>query len=103
MSQAAPLLTVDFYIPAIFFLVVWSSVVVLMLTQRLKRGLTDHIGQLAQRMADTQFPEGLFPGLERVCQEILREDRSLQDLSERTERFRRRLADSTPFLGVRRT
>lgn len=103
MSQAAPLLTVDFYIPAIFFLVVWSSVVVLMLTQRLKRGLTEHISQLAQQMADTQFPEGLFPGLERVCQEIQREDRSLQDLRERTERFRRRLADSTPFLGVRRT
>lgn len=101
-TQAAPLLTVDFYIPAIFFLIVWSALVVMIFTQRLKRGLTEHISQLAQQMADTQLPEGLFPRLEQLCQDVLQEDRGLQDLSDRTSRFRRHLADSTPFLGVRR-
>jgi hypothetical protein len=53
-------------------------------------------------MVESRMAEGLFPGLEAVCQEIVLEDRMLTSLLERTSEFRRHLADSTSFLGGQR-
>ena len=99
MAQAEPLLAVDFYIPALIFLVLWSGLLVLCFTRQLRRGLSDRIHHLAQTMVETRITEGLFPGLEVICHEIVQEDRALSELHERTSDFRRHLADSTSFLG----
>jgi hypothetical protein len=101
-TRAEPLLAVDFYIPAFIFLLLWSGVLVLSFTRRLRRGLSGRIHRLAQSMADSRISEGLYPGLDIVCQEVEQEDRLLTELLERTSEFRRHLADSTAFLGGQR-
>jgi hypothetical protein len=101
-SEAAPLLAVDFYIPAVLFLVLWSGLLVMIFVWNLRQGLSDRIHQLAQSMVETRISEGLFPSLEAACHEIAQEDRSLTELLEQTSRFRRHLAESTAFLGSQR-
>jgi hypothetical protein len=96
------LLTVDFYIPAIIFLVLWSGFLVLSFTWQLRRGLSARIHALAQTMVDCRISEGLFPALEQTCDQIHGDNRVLMDLLERTSDFRRRLADATSFLGSQR-
>jgi hypothetical protein len=101
-AEAEPLLAVDFYIPAVLFLVLWSGLLVMIFIWNLRQGLSERIHQLAQSMVETRISEGLFPSLEAACHEIAQEDRSLTDLLEQTSRFRRHLADSTAFLGSQR-
>jgi ABC-type multidrug transport system fused ATPase/permease subunit len=101
-AEAEPLLAVDFYIPAVLFLVLWSGLLVMIFIWNLRQGLTERIHQLAQSMVETRISEGLFPSLEAACHEITQEDRSLTELLEQTSRFRRHLADSTAFLGSQR-
>ena len=101
-AEAAPLLTVDFYIPAVLFLVLWSGLLVMIFIWNVRQGLSERIHQLAQSMVETRISEGLFPSLEAACHEITQEDRSLTELLEQTSRFRRHLADSTAFLGSQR-
>jgi energy-coupling factor transporter ATP-binding protein EcfA2 len=101
-SEAEPLLAVDFYIPAVLFLVLWSGLLVMIFIWNLRQGLSDRIHQLAQSMVETRISEGLFPSLEAACHEIAQEDRSLTELLEQTSRFRRHLAESTAFLGSQR-
>jgi ABC-type multidrug transport system fused ATPase/permease subunit len=101
-AEAEPLLAVDFYIPAVLFLVLWSGLLVMIFIWNLRQGLSERIHQLAQSMVETRISEGLFPALEAACHEIAQEDRSLTELLEQTSRFRRHLADSTAFLGSQR-
>jgi len=99
MSQPEPLLTVDFYIPAVIFLVMWSAILVLSFTRRLRSGLSKRIHQLAQSMVETRISEGLFPSVDSVCQMVTDDDHRLTELLERTCRFRRELAEGVGFLG----
>ena len=101
-AQAEPLLAVDFYIPASIFLLLWSGILVLSYTWRLRRGLAAQIQRLAQSMVESRISDGLFPGLESACESIVKDDRALTELLERTSDFRRHLADSTSFLGGQR-
>ncbi|MDA1232572.1 MAG: hypothetical protein O2856_17510, partial [Planctomycetota bacterium] len=101
-SKNEPLLTVDFYIPATIFLIMWSAILVLSYTWRLRRGLSAQIHKLAQTMVETRISEGLFPAVDQVCQSIIDDDHRLTDLSERTSRFRRKLAEGVDFLGGQR-
>ena len=101
-AAAEPLLAVDFYIPAVLFLVLWSGLLVMIFIWNLRQGLSERIHQLAQSMVETRISEGLFPALEAACHEIAQEDRSLTELLEQTSRFRRHLAESTAFLGSQR-
>ncbi len=99
---AAPLLAVDFYIPAMIFLVLWSGLLVLGFTWQLRQGLSERIHLLAQSMVERRLLKGLFPALESACLEVLHEDRTVTELQGRTSEFRRHLADSTAFLGGQR-
>lgn len=100
-QEAEPLLTVDFYIPAVIFLLVWSGLLVLGFVWRLRRGLTSRIRELARTMAEQKLTQGLFPHLESICSAIVEDQRQLHALRERAGRFRRDLARSTSFLGSR--
>ena len=97
-----PLLTVDFYIPATIFLVMWSAILVLSYTWRLRRGLSKHIQKLARTMVETRISEGLFPSVDHVCESVITDDHLLTELLERPSRFRRELADGVQFLGGHR-
>lgn len=101
-DHAEPLLTVDFYIPAMIFLVMWSAMLVLSFTWRLRRGLSAEIHKLAQSMVETRISEGLFPAIDHVCQSVIEDEHRLKELLERTSRFRRELAEGVEFLGGQR-
>jgi energy-coupling factor transporter ATP-binding protein EcfA2 len=101
-SHSEPLLTVDFYIPATIFLILWSGILVLSYTWRLRRGLSARIHKLAQAMVETRISEGLFPSVDNICHSVIDDDHRLTDLLERTSRFRRDLAEGVGFLGGQR-
>jgi 50S ribosome-binding GTPase len=100
-ESAGELLSVDFYIPALVFLIAWSGLLVLGFVWRLRRGLNRRIQELAQSMAEHTLTQGLFPRLEQTCARTIDDQRELAALTERTSRFRRDLAHSTSFLGSR--
>jgi len=103
-AKPEPLLTVDFYIPALIFLLIWSGLLVTMFTWKLRSGLTSRVETFARSMAESRLMHGLFPTLEATCQHIERDDQQLTSLLDQTESFRRNLADSSSgFLGGRRT
>jgi hypothetical protein len=101
-TEAAALLTIDFYIPALLFLLIWSGLLLVVFVGRLRSGLSVRIRSLAEELAETRLTEGLFRGLEEMCRRIQREDEALRDLTERAEYFRRRLVDSVGITGGRR-
>ena len=102
-SESKPLLTVDFYIPALIFLVIWSGFLVTMFTWKLRSGLTKRVQQFAQSMAESRLLHGLFPNLESTCQSVQQDSQTLTSLLDQTESFRHNLADTASgFLGHRR-
>ena len=100
--DAAPLLTIDFYVPATIFLILWSGLLVLNYTRRLQKGLASRINQLAQGMAEMRLVNGLFPSLEAEVREIIDDQTQLKKLAELNSSFRQRLATSASFLGGRK-
>ncbi|MDG2128544.1 MAG: GTPase domain-containing protein [Fuerstiella sp.] len=98
-----PLLEVDFYIPALIFLVIWSGFLVILFTWGLRRGLTSRIQKFAQSMAESRLLHGLFPKLEETCRHVVRDDQQLTTLLDQTTSLRRYIADSSVgCLGGRR-
>lgn len=63
------LLSTDFYIPAAIFFVLWSLVLVMLFTHRLRRGLKSEIDELAREMVEVRLSQGLFPQWEQACDE----------------------------------
>ena len=101
-AEAEPLLTIDFYIPALLFLVIWSVVLVVMFTSGLRRHLRRRVRDFAESMAGTTLMHGLFPSLEETCHRIEADNELLSQLLDDTRSFRRRLAGVAPALGGRR-
>ena len=103
LGEEQELFSVDFYIPALIFLVLWSGLLVTMFTWRLRRGLSRRIHDFAQSMAESRLVHGLFPQLEATCNHVNSDHRSMLALLEQTTRFRKSLADGTSsLLGGRR-
>lgn len=98
-THAEPLLTVDFYIPAAIFLVLWSGLLVFGFIWQLRQGLETRIQGLAESIVSRHMSDGLFPELEVCCEGIFTDDLMLSELLEDVSGFRRRLADLTSFLG----
>ena len=96
----AKLLTIDFYIPALIFLIIWSVILVTAFSARLRKGLKGRIEEFAESTADSQLLHGLFPALESTCEQISKDDQKLTSLLNQTTNFRNDLADPTAgFLG----
>ncbi len=102
-TEAEPLLTVDFYIPALLFLLIWAVLLIVMFTAGLRRGLNQHIRGFAESMAGATLMHGLFPSLESCCQHIEHDNEQVSQLLEETQSFRRSLAGVPPRLGGRRS
>lgn len=99
---AVKALTFDFYVSAGVFFVLWSGLLVMLFTRRLRRGLRQKIDEMAQELAENRISQGLFPQLERTCRELERNGRRLESIAEATAELRRELAASGP-LGAQRT
>ena len=98
-QQAEPLLAVDFYIPALLFLVIWSAILVGSFTMGMRRSLNRRVRGFAKTMADSRLTQGLFPALEATCREIEADNEQVTRLLGETQAFRRILASVPPVLG----
>lgn len=99
--EGGKLLSTDFYIPAAGFFVLWSGLLVMAFTWRLRRGLQARVQALADDLAANRTSTGLFPALERACVTVDRDIREIRHLLDLTTDFRNRLADPANQLGGR--
>jgi hypothetical protein len=93
-----PLISADFYIHGAVYLLLWSWLLVLVFTGRLRRGLVARVTALARQMAELRVTSGLFPRLEATIVSIRNERERLEALSITTQELRREIAAS-PALG----
>jgi len=93
------LYTVDFYIPAGIFLLLWSGLLMLMYIRKCRRGLDQKIEALAQDLAESRFEGGLFPALEDAVHLIEHDRDSLKSMQQSADNLRHSLAlsDSGPL------
>src|SRR5690606_33756394 len=95
------ILASDFYIPAAVFLLLWTGLLVILFTRRLRRGLDRQIDALAAELVDRKLAGGLFPELQQLCDDTRRQRDRLEQLAERAEELRREIAGPAQ-LGVSR-
>ncbi len=95
------LISSDFYIHGGVFLVIWSAILVMVFTSRLRVGLVDRVGDLAQQMAQQRLANGLFPKLEHACQDLRIQREQLAALGAQTAALRRELPASTGLGNAR--
>jgi len=88
----SPVLGLDFYLTAGFWLLLWCLILLAILTRRLRRRLRREIDRL---VADWQSPSaasGLFSHLENQCRRATQFRRNLDALDEQINQLRRQLA-----------
>ena len=96
----APLLAIDFYISAGVFLVLWSGVLVMAFSGKMRNGIKSRVEDLAEELAQGRFAGGLFPRLEQSCREIELSRARLDGIATSTAALRSQVAAS-PALGSR--
>lgn len=94
-DPAVKILSMDFYVSAGLFFLLWSVVLVMSFSRRLKRGLQSEISAMASEMAEQKLTGGLFPELERVLESIHRDRRRLDEMSATCRQLRNDVATST--------
>jgi len=92
----------DFYLAAVFWLVLWCVLLVWAFTSRLRRGLRQEIDQLAAQWSRSPAVSGLFAQLAAECDQIERFSERLESLKQQAAAVRRRLAAPDDSLGHRR-
>jgi hypothetical protein len=97
----APLLSTDFYLPAAAYLVLWSLLLLMLFTRRLRRGVARQIDALARELVELKLADGLFPDLEAACRDIHRRADELEALAAQVDQLSREFAH-TPQLGAQR-
>lgn len=93
-----PLVPADFYIHGAIYLCLWSGLLVMFFTRRLRRGLTQRVAELARKMAESRLSGGLFPKVETALGEIHVQRERLEGIALITTELGRELARS-PALG----
>jgi len=96
-----PLMTMDFWVTAGVFFLLWSLVLVVAFIARLRRGLNRRVHDLADELSQTSTSRGLFPKLEASCRVIERQRTRLEALGESIAELRRNMA-AVPHLGAQR-
>ena len=94
------LLSTDFYIPAALFFLLWSGLLVMAFTRRLRRGLSREIDELARQLAENRISRGLFPNLEKACREFDEATTGLQQITVMTSELQQQIAGSVGLGGL---
>ena len=99
MLDTRLLLPTDFYISAAIFFGLWTALLIMSFSHRLRRGLHSEIIKLASELAEERLTGGLFPQLEATLADIQTQRGRLDQLATTCEQMRRELA-TTPGLGA---
>ena len=97
-EQAKQVLGVDFYVSAGVFFVIWSTILVICFSRRLKRGLNGEINSISEELAKDRLTSGLFPSLESTLQDATTQTSRLEQISITCTQLRSTVATS-PDLG----
>jgi hypothetical protein len=92
-----PFLPTHFYVNAGVIFLIWGTLLVMMFTRRLRRGLQQRIDRLANELARQSLEVGLFPTWERACRDIHAQCRQLEALEAATEAARIRIRTPSDF------
>jgi hypothetical protein len=87
--------SIEFYISAAVFFVLWTGLLIMAFTGRLRRGLRSRIDDLAEELAQMRYSGGLFPTLERACREIEIQQARLDALTDSAIDLRGKMARSS--------
>lgn len=85
---STPILDFNFYLPAFIFTTLLAAVLIAYFTRQIRGELVRRVKSLAQEMAQTRLGNGLFPGLEKTCNEVQQERSQLEGLIGKASRIR---------------
>ena len=97
LSDPDKILPTHFYVNAGVILGIWATILVMLFTRRLRRGLQRQVETLATELARQRLEQGLFPGWEEACRDIHEQCRTLIQLGETATQVRDRLAIPSSF------
>ncbi len=83
-------LDLRFYLPAILFTLLWSGLLLMAFTGRLRRGLRRNIATITTDLAGSRAGSRLFPTLEAACRDFQRDNDVLEGLAANVESIRAR-------------
>jgi hypothetical protein len=98
-STREPLLGMEFFLQAAFWLLVWCALLVGLFSLRLRRGLRGEIRQLAEHWSRTRAPHDWFEPLEAHLRRVRQFDAAAQRLNQQVQQLRRSIALPTRRLG----
>ncbi len=82
------LLGLDFYVQCLFWLLLWSGVLIWLLSRRLRRGLGRELDRLADQWRESPLGGGLFARAEHRCRSVRRFRGQLDELAAEVQRLR---------------
>ena len=100
-TQPVALLPAEFYISAAVFFVLWSGLLVIAFSRRLRRGLDAGVGRLVDSLTTKRLGGGLFPTLDAACRRIEEQCARLESLTADVKLARTELASSVRLGGPR--
>ena len=95
MDPLVKVLPMDFYVSAGLFFLLWSVILVMSFSRRLKRGLKSEINAMADEMAEQKLTGGLFPDLEAAIDRVRQDRRRLEQMDETCRSLRGDVATSS--------
>jgi hypothetical protein len=98
----ATLYGIEFYVLALFWLLLWSVLLLWAFSRRLRRGLQGRVNELAEGWNHPKSAAGLFKRLEWECRRVERFEGDLKRLQQDVAALRRRLTLPEGSLGHRR-
>ncbi len=96
-----PLLESQFYIPAALFLAIWTLLMLVLFTARLRSGLKRSVQQLAEELAQSKLAAGLFPQLDEHCRDYTRDTDELRRLAAQVHTVREQVHEVPGLSGLR--
>ena len=92
LDDPSKILPSDFYVNAGVLFLIWATLLVMLFTRRLRRGLHRQVENLAADLAQQRLAQGLFPAWEEACREVRLQVQTLELLGETATQVRERLA-----------
>jgi hypothetical protein len=101
MHDPLKVLPTSFYVEAGVVFLIWATLLVMLFTRRLRRGLHRQVEKLAAELAAQRLGQGLFPSWEEACRDVRSQRQTLELLADTSRQVRERLASPTNFGAVR--
>ena len=91
-AQPVPVVGIEFYLSAGFWLLLWCLALIWMFTGRLRRGLRQEVDRLAEGRKSSAAVDAIFGRLEAECRQVERFRQDLDRLEDAVGRLRRQVA-----------